>query len=142
VKLGLVLEAIEKQADDLNKIDGLKMNRFDVVRFLQPLLQPVTDEQLAEANLDEHKFVLQLANGRGLNSTMEGVLNSMQTAPGALSGYDHLNDQTGYSIYNGVTHYVDHVVGKSRDARLTSAWFGDRAALKTSVKEGLLALAS
>jgi phage/plasmid-like protein (TIGR03299 family) len=138
VKLGLVLEAIQKQADDLNKIDSLKMNRFDVVRFLQPLLQPVTDEQLAEAGHSIPSFHDLLARGQGLNSTMEGVLRSMEKAPGSVDS----GGQTGYSIYNGVTHYVDHMVGKSRDARLTSAWFGDRAALKTQVKEGLLALAS
>jgi phage/plasmid-like protein (TIGR03299 family) len=137
-KLELSLTEIEQQAEDLNKIDGLRMNRFDVVKFLQPLLQPMTPEDLAEANLDEHKLWLRLANGRDQNSSMKGVLASMQVAPGAMPG----DDQTGYSVYNGVTHYFDHVVGKSRDARLTSAWFGDRAALKTQVKEGLLALAS
>jgi hypothetical protein len=31
---------------------------------------------------------------------------------------------------NGVTYAVDHLFGKSDDSRLTSAWFGPRAALK------------
>lgn len=136
--LGLVMQTIEKQEQDLDKINGLRLNHFDVVKFLQPLLQPMTPEALEEAKLDEHKLLLQLANGTGLNTAMAGVLNSIEKAPGGVWG----DAQTGYSVYNGVTHYVDHVVGKNRDARLTSAWFGDRAALKTQVKQGLLEMAS
>jgi hypothetical protein len=69
---------------------------------------------------------------------MEDVLDAMQTAPGAMPG----DTQTGWGVFNGLTYYTNHTAGRQRDARVTRAWFGDRADMVAEAKQGLLAMAA
>lgn len=54
--------------------------------------------------------------------------DSILAAPGANLGN---TSQSFYGLVQGVTHFVDHVRGRSADNRLASAWFGPGAKLKT-----------
>lgn len=57
--------------------------------------------------------------------TADEVYNCIHTQPGAT-----LSEGSWWSALNAVTYFVDHKAGRNRDASLTSAWFGPRAALK------------
>lgn len=67
-----------------------------------------------------------------LNRAGRQILESILTSPGA-----DLPSARGtwWGALNGVTHAVDHVIGRNDDTRLTSAWFGDRATLKQQAVE-------
>jgi phage/plasmid-like protein (TIGR03299 family) len=135
----LAVAAAARQEADYNKLATVKLGQFDVVKFLQPLLQPVTEEKLAELDLTEEGFQRALWQGTvKLNGPLEDVLDSMQTAPGATPG----QEQTGWSVLNGMTYWTNHRAGRVRDARLTSAWFGDRADMVANAKQKLLELAA
>jgi Domain of unknown function (DUF932) len=52
-------------------------------------------------------------------------------------------DGTAWGLVNSVTEYLDHIKGRSNDARLTSAWFGDGAVMKQrAMNEAVLLLAA
>jgi phage/plasmid-like protein (TIGR03299 family) len=62
------------------------------------------------------KTVMQLFNGAGKGSTMDGVAG------------------TGWGLVNAVTEYADfHIRAKNQDNRLNSAWFGEGANLKDRI---------
>jgi phage/plasmid-like protein (TIGR03299 family) len=64
-----------------------------------------------------------------LNRLGRTILESVMDSPGA-----DLPSARGtwWGALNGVTHAVDHLVGRSDDTRLTSAWFGQRAQMKAA----------
>lgn len=70
------------------------------------------ERELNEANL-----------GRVGSAILDSIIESPGSALPSAAG-------TWWGVLNGVTHYVDHVAGKTDDTRLTAAWFGQRAALK------------
>jgi phage/plasmid-like protein (TIGR03299 family) len=49
----------------------------------------------------------------------KNVLELLDTQPGA-----ELGEGTFWQLYNGVTYYVDHEMGRTDDNRLNNAWFG------------------
>ena len=60
-----------------------------------------------------------------LSRTGAKVYDLLEKQPGA-----ELNPNTWWNAMNAVTHYVDHVAGRSREVALQNAWFGRRAGLK------------
>ena len=48
-----------------------------------------------------------------------GVLDILETQPGAQYG-----EGTFWQLFNGVTYYVDHEMGRNADNRMSAAWFG------------------
>ena len=136
---GKAVSSVEGQRADYNKLTTLKLGQFDVVKFLQPLLQPATQEQIEALNIaNEDCFQRALWNGTvKMNGAFEDVMDSMQTAPGATPG----NEQTGWGVFNALTHWTNHRAGRQADARVTSAWFGERADMVANAKRGLLAMA-
>lgn len=60
------------------------------------------------------------------------VLDSILRSPGnsLASAKD-----TYWGVLNGITHYADHVAGRERDTALTSAWFGQKATMKSQALE-------
>jgi phage/plasmid-like protein (TIGR03299 family) len=49
----------------------------------------------------------------------QGVLDILDTQPGAEYG-----EGTFWQLFNGVTYYVDHEMGRNADNRMNAAWFG------------------
>lgn len=134
----LAVKAAADQAEAYNAMTKVELGRFDIVKFLQPLLQPATEQELEEADLTQEKFLDRLVAGVGVNKPLSEVLDSIQTAPGAVPG----ETQSGWGVFNGITYWTNHRAGRVRDARLTSAWFGDRGQMVAEAKRGLLALAA
>lgn len=77
-------------------------------------------------------FGVSEVEGKDLSRTAEMVMGLVETQPGAeyASG-------TFWQAFNAVTYAADHVLGRSNDTRLESAWFGKNA----NVKQKALALA-
>lgn len=138
--LKIAKAGIDDQHDTLEKIMCLRLNDRDIMDVLQPIVQPVTEDELSKMELTPDNFMQKLSSGIGRNSTIKGIYRSMDEAPGAMNVGE--KNRTGYDLYNGVTHYIDHVVGRTRDVRLTSSWFGGRADIKTRVKKKLIEMAA
>lgn len=64
---------------------------------------------------------------------------------GGLIGHDLLpadKRRTAWTLYNAITEFVDHTRGRSENARLSSAWFGDGAAIKETARKALILAAA
>jgi phage/plasmid-like protein (TIGR03299 family) len=63
--------------------------------------------------------VLGEAKRKQRSKSAAGVLDILDTQPGAEYG-----EGTFWQLFNGVTYYVDHEMGRNADNRMKSAWFG------------------
>lgn len=64
------------------------------------------------------------------------AISVLDTQPGA-----NYAEGTFWSMYNSVTFCVDHLIGRSDDTRLTSAWYGSGKNLKLKALETALEMA-
>ena len=108
-------------------IDKLKINLEDAVK---KVLVPVFDADLA----DDLDFMHQPLDVDALPKRFQHIIDSLQTAPGAIEG-------TGWGVLNGVTHWADHVAGHKADTRLFRSWVGDYSRNKLEVEKRLLEMA-
>ena len=67
---------------------------------------------------------------KDLSKSAELARELMHTQPGANFGAGSF-----WQLFNTVTYMTDHVIGKSVDSRLTSAWYGANRNLKTKALE-------
>jgi phage/plasmid-like protein (TIGR03299 family) len=111
---------------EANALNSLKMSAFDTVRTLAKHFQPDMQDDLGVACL--------LKNPETQNPVMADVLYSVVTAPGAIP-------DSAWGLLNGVTHYADHVAGKTSANRMVNGTFGRMAKIKQEVRLDLLQLA-
>jgi len=71
------------------------------------------------------------------SKTLEYLNQVIHTQPGA-----QYSRNTWWQALNAVTYYIDHKSGRERDATLTSAWLGQKAALKRRALESALQYAA
>jgi len=64
------------------------------------------------------------------------ALSIMDTQPGA-----EFAQGTWWQAFNAVTYMTDHLVGRSQDSRLTSAWYGHNKGLKVRALETAIEMA-
>ena len=65
-----------------------------------------------------------------LSKNASMALNVIDTQPGA-----EFAQGSWWSAFNTVTYMTDHVIGRSDDSRLASAWYGQNKILKTKALE-------
>ena len=128
--IGLAHESMHRAELNAQALEQLKLSEFDTVRVLSKFFQPAKEGTSEDSHV---KMLLEDAQSR--TQPMHEVLLSVEQAPGATPG-------TGWGVMNGVTFWSDHVAGRSADARLAKAWFGENANLKMEVEKELLALAA
>ena len=115
--LGLASEQLESFEEQSKFLASKQYNddKFDL--FLAQLFQPAL---ITGDTVDRTQF----------NRTCENVHELVYTQPGAK-----MSEGSWWSAVNAVTYYADHRAGRSRDASLSSAWFGPRAATKRRALE-------
>lgn len=91
----------------------------------------------AESIVEYFKNVFPLATsaeeGKARKDLSKGAataLDILETQPGA-----DMAPGTWWNAYNAVTFYTDHLVGRTADARLASAWYGPNRNLKLNALE-------
>lgn len=120
-------ECLSLAAKRAETIHNLKVSTTDRLRFLGKFFLPNVD-QLKDADL----MAIAQANTNG--NTFYAVNQSVEHAPGA-------EPETGWGIMNGVTHWADHVNGRSAASRMFRSWIGDVSRTKLAVEKGLLTMA-
>jgi len=128
---------LEQYAAQLERMQKISMGQEETQRYVLELLQP---HLLAEAVRErEIPIAGRQETGKGLldqmltermeidperfNRPVKSLLDAIVEQPGAQPG-------TLANAFNGVTYYVDHRRGRSRDSGLAAAWFGEGARLK------------
>ncbi|NJM13181.1 MAG: DUF932 domain-containing protein [Synechococcaceae cyanobacterium SM1_2_3] len=104
-----------------------KVTQADVIRILAPVYQKPTETLTVDQMIANPDALL--------NRPMKRLLSAMDNAPGADPG-------NLWGVYNAVTYYTDHMVGRSRDIRLASAWSGEGGQNKAKVLNKLVELAA
>lgn len=62
----------------------------------------------------------------GISRNHQSALTVINTQPGA-----DMEEGTWWQAFNAVTYMTDHILGRSEETRLDSAWFGSNRALKS-----------
>jgi phage/plasmid-like protein (TIGR03299 family) len=107
-------------------LDGLRLSTDDALRdVLIPVFLPKADNDLIQ----------RILSGDFMPKKIEGILNSIERAPGAIPG-------TAWGIINGITHYCDHAAGRNAAARFWNAQLGDNARRKLEAEELLFQMAT
>ena len=75
-------------------------------------------------------------NKKEMSLSAKRVLEILDTQPGAKFGTG-----TFWHLFNGVTYYVDHGMGRTADTRMTSAWLGSGATVKQNALKVALDMA-
>lgn len=128
----LAQEQVAFHEMEAKALQSLKMSAFDTVRFLASHFQPLV-AGASDKMIEEHVNVL-LKSPSLQNKALGNVIQSTARGPGATPG-------NAWGVLNGVTHWADHVAGKSQDARLYNAWMGSTGKIKLDVKRELLEMA-
>jgi phage/plasmid-like protein (TIGR03299 family) len=66
----------------------------------------------------------------GLSRNAKGALDLVETQPGA-----NFAPGSWWNAYNAVSYMTDHVIGRSQESRLTSAWYGLNKSTKVKALE-------
>ena len=80
--------------------------------------------------VDYFKRVFPVSGAKEISKNAEIALNIMDQQPGA-----EYAEGTWWQAFNAVTFMTDHVIGRSADTRLQSAWYGYNKGLKTRALE-------
>jgi phage/plasmid-like protein (TIGR03299 family) len=131
--MGLAREDFVKFGRIARQLVKLKLSQDDVVRILQPILDPQNGPETDDAGLSSVAEMQAWAAAYEPNRVVEGVLESYQNAPGATPG-------NAWGLLNGLTHYADHVARGDKDSRLASAWLGNYARKKQVLLDKLVQL--
>jgi phage/plasmid-like protein (TIGR03299 family) len=117
----------EQNAKTLNK---LKLSISDsITKVLAPVFYPTLLED------EEAMNALQMPETQP--KVLAEILNSVENGAGG-----DVSAGTGWGLLNGVTHWADHVAGRSQEARMHKAWLGENATRKLAVEAKLLELVS
>lgn len=112
--IGLVREEFSKFGKLANQLAKLRLSDTEVLGILQPIVDPTSEVEGTDPGYEP-------------NRSLEAILDSYRTAPGATPG-------TGWGLINGVTHWADHTASaQSADKRLESAWISTNASRKMQV---------
>ena len=112
--LGIAKEKLAKYKEMAQFLGGKKYNVIDLTKYFKQVF-PVTGgpEKKKEMSISASK-----------------ALDVIHTQPGA-----NFAEGSWWSAFNTVTYMVDHVLGRSQDNRLTSAWFGNGKKVKADALE-------
>jgi phage/plasmid-like protein (TIGR03299 family) len=112
---------------ELKEAAELLSNKYMPKDQLVPYFHKVVNDDLEE-DADPEKF----------SRTVKTLLDAVNEAPGA-----QLKSSVGtyWGAYNAVTYVADHVMGRSDDSRIVSAWFGASGTMKKRALEVALELA-
>lgn len=90
------------------------------LRFKEQAMQLACKSYTMDELIDYYKYVFPTASEElEMSKNAEEALEVIKEQPGSSFG-----EGTWWQAFNAVTYMTDHTLGKARDSRLSSAWFG------------------
>lgn len=123
-QIGLAREQFGKFAKLANQLKKIGIGLPEQLGVLAPIYMPKMEVKDLIANFDEKA-----------SPTLKLVFQSLHKAPGA-------EPKTAWGLLNAVTHYEDHVSGRSMDARQASGLLGAGAYRKTQATQAIELMAA
>ena len=120
VMLGVAHEKILKYKEMSEFLASKRFNGDTLVEYFKKIFP--TGSQKALGNNED--------NSKDLSRNAKLALSVMDSQPGA-----ELGEGTWWQPFNAVTYMTDHLMGRSADTRLTSAWYGGGKNLKIKALE-------
>lgn len=112
--LGVAKVKLDKYKEMAQFLSQKRFNNENIVEYFNRVFPAMTKKE------DENG---ELKKSRNFKKALE----VMHTQPGA-----ELGEGTWWQAFNTVTYMTDHIIGRSADSRLTSAWYGSNMNLKTN----------
>jgi len=122
--IGLARDRFGRFAKIANQLKKIGITNDIVLNVIAPIYAPKIEVKDLKADFEKHK-----------TPTLQKLLESLNLAPGAEPG-------TAWGLLNAVTHYEDHVSGRSNDARQASGLFGAGAHRKLLATRAVMAMAA
>jgi phage/plasmid-like protein (TIGR03299 family) len=114
--LGVAREKLDRYKEMAAHLSQKRFNDESIVEYFQRVFPVLTKKEDSEKELS-----------KSAKAALEDHLDSQ---PGA-----ELGEGTWWAAFNTVTYMTDHIIGRSVDSRLTSAWYGANKNLKTRALE-------
>jgi len=133
--MGIAIEQIQASNELADKLAKVELDEKGRLQFVQQVLKAngsIVDavvEQSSKSLLDQvlDNHAVSATTEEDLGRVGKAIIESIISSPGSDLP---TAKNTLWGAVNGVTHYVDHVRGRSQDTRLTNAWFGAGDKLK------------
>ena len=132
----------EFQAEDVKELLGIATDKLAKYKEMAQFLGK--KRATKENAMDYFSTVFKLTGKQDpeaeevkLSRNAKMALEIMNTQPGA-----DFAKGTYWQLFNTVTFMTDHILGKSQDTRLTSAWYGYNRGLKTKALETAVEMAN
>ena len=119
--LGVAKEKLDKYKEMAQYLSQKRFNDENIVDYFKRVFPVVTNKPEAQKEIS-------------LNART--ALEAIHTQPGA-----ELGEGTWWQAFNAVTYMTDHVMGRTADNRLHSAWYGPNKNLKTKALQTAVEMA-
>ena len=106
-QLGIAHEKFEMYKEVARFLSKKRVSQSDMIQYFNNVF-PVSNTQKREVK-----------DYADLSRTAKTAFDVVQTQPGA-----NYAEGSYWSVYNAVTYTTDHLLGRSADTRMQSAWFG------------------
>ena len=107
-------------ADMVKTTMGIAQSKMGQYKEMAEAIASVRFTEETKIEYLERLFpVLGEAKRKERSKGASGILDILDTQPGASMG-----EGTFWQLFNGATYYVDHMMGRTADNRMTNAWFG------------------
>lgn len=128
ITLGFDRAAMDKLAVDAQAMAERKVTPEETIAFFLKVYHNMTAAEVVKAQAE-----------KTTDKTIARLAEHFMHAPGSELKSAH---GTAWGLLNAVTYDLDHVLGRSPDSRLDSAWYGQGATRKLAAYEAALELAT
>ena len=124
--LGIASEKMSKYKEMAQFLGSKTYKTENVAEYMKSVFPGYSKKDIAQPETLTEAQVASL----GLSRNAKGALDILETQPGA-----NYAPGTWWNAYNACTYMTDHVIGKTQESRLTSAWYGLNKSVKVKALE-------
>ncbi len=124
--LGIASEKMSKYKEMAQFLGSKTYKTENVAEYMKSVFPGYSKKDIAQPETLTEAQIASL----GLSRNAKGALDILETQPGA-----NYAPGTWWNAYNACTYMTDHVIGKTQESRLTSAWYGLNKSVKVKALE-------